>query len=594
MHNQPTDKLAIPLWRRPRIIFAASVAVIVLVLLGILVGLVLPWLTNLSSTQNTNVLGAGYWHTDGSQILDAQNHPVRIAGVNWFGFETPDYVVHGLNVRSYQSMLDQIKSLHYNTIRLPYSNQLFDPGSKPVGINYSLNPDLQGLSGLQLMDKIVDYASQIGLHIILDRHRPDSSAQSALWYTAAYPESRWISDWQMLAAHYKNNPMVIGADLHNEPHAPACWGCGNPSLDWHLAAQRAGDAILQVNPHWLIFVEGVDCYGPGGSTNEGSCYWWGGNLQGVKTAPVVLSVAHQLVYSVHDYPSSVAAHPWFNATNYPNNLAQVWDTYWGYIVKQHIAPVWVGEFGTTLQSTSDQEWLSQLISYLGTGAQGINWTFWSWNPNSQNTGGILDSDWKTVNQAKQQALDPILFPLGQHVATAQSSSQAGQTLNSATSTAQSNAPVALQLYYMTGNPGTATTVNQIMPDLKLADVGHSSIDLSTITIRYWYTSDTQQPQQFWCDYAAIGCSMISGKFVSLTLPRTKADSYLQISFAPGVTALTPGSDSGAIQLRFNKANWSNYDESNAYSYPGSVTTYILATHITVYYKGTLVWGTEPT
>ena len=62
--------------------------------------------------------------------------------------------------------------------------------------------------------------------------------------------------------------MVIGADLHNEPHAPACWGCGDKALDWRLAAERAGNAILAVNPNWLIFVEGVNCYGPGGTTTN--------------------------------------------------------------------------------------------------------------------------------------------------------------------------------------------------------------------------------------------------------------------------------------------------------------------------------------
>ena len=41
--------------------------------------------------------------------------------------------------------------------------------------------------------------------------------------------------------------MVIGADLHNEPHSPACWGCGDPNTDWRLAAERAGNAILSVN-----------------------------------------------------------------------------------------------------------------------------------------------------------------------------------------------------------------------------------------------------------------------------------------------------------------------------------------------------------
>src|SRR5690349_4132724 len=73
--------------------------------------------------------GAGYWHTNGRQILDANNTPVRIAGINWFGFETSNNVVHGLWTRDYRSMLDQIKSLSYNTLRLPYSDDIFKSGT---------------------------------------------------------------------------------------------------------------------------------------------------------------------------------------------------------------------------------------------------------------------------------------------------------------------------------------------------------------------------------------------------------------------------------------------------------------------------------
>src|SRR5260370_1133365 len=223
-------KSVVLLWERLHIILAA-IAILLAVI--VVITLIIVFIT-----EPANRTGQGYWHTSGSQILDAHNQPVRIAGINWFGFETNTYVVHGLDVRSYKDSLDQIKNLHYNIIRLPYSNQLFDPSSKPNGISYALNPDLQGLSGLPLMDKIIGYASQIGLRIILDQHRPDVNAQSPLWYTSAYPESRWLADWTMLAGHYKDNPMGIGADLHNEPHAPACWGCGDEEIDWRLAAQR--------------------------------------------------------------------------------------------------------------------------------------------------------------------------------------------------------------------------------------------------------------------------------------------------------------------------------------------------------------------
>src|SRR5512147_2761681 len=178
--------------------------------------------------------GTGYWHTSGGKILDANNQQVRIAGVNWFGFETGNYVLHGLWSRDYRDMLNQIKSLGYNTIRMPFSTQLLDSGSRansisnapttawPQGMNLPLmvngQQNGQPLPPLQIMDEIIRYGGSIGLRFILDRHRPDSGSQSPLWYTSQYSEQRWINDWVTLARRYAGNPAVVGADLHNEPH----------------------------------------------------------------------------------------------------------------------------------------------------------------------------------------------------------------------------------------------------------------------------------------------------------------------------------------------------------------------------------------
>ncbi|MFF7331666.1 cellulase family glycosylhydrolase [Streptomyces sp. NPDC008150] len=359
-------------------------------------------------TTATASAGSGYWHTSGRRILDEQNQPVRMAGINWFGFETSSYVAHGLWSRDYKSMMDQMKSLGYNTIRLPYSDDIFK-NTAPDSVNYSggLNADLQGLNSLQVMDKIVGYAGTIGLKVVLDRHRPDASGQSALWYTAAVPETTWITNLKALATRYLGNSAVVGIDLHNEPHDPACWGCGDTSIDWRLAAERGGNAVLSVNPQLLIFVEGVQ-------TVNGQSTWWGGNLAGVATAPVRLDVANRVVYSAHDYATSVAQQPWFSDPSFPANMPAVWDKNWGYIFKQNIAPVWLGEFGTTLQSTIDQKWLAALVDYLrptGTyGADSFNWTFWSWNPNSGDTGGILKDDWQTVDTVKDGYLASIKSP----------------------------------------------------------------------------------------------------------------------------------------------------------------------------------------
>lgn len=215
--------------------------------------------------------GAGYWHTSGRQILDKDGQAVRVAGINWFGFETSNQVVHGLWSRDYKSMIDQMKSLGYNTIRIPYSDDILKSGAVPNSIDFSSgkNADLQGLNSLGVLDKIVAYAGHDGLKVILDRHRPDSGGQSALWYTSAVPESTWIANLKALATRYLGQDTVVGIDLHNEPHDPACWGCGDTATDWRLAAQRAGNAVLSVNPDLLIFVEGVQTF-------NGVSGWWGG------------------------------------------------------------------------------------------------------------------------------------------------------------------------------------------------------------------------------------------------------------------------------------------------------------------------------
>jgi endoglucanase len=274
---------------------------------------------------------------------------------------------------------------------------------------------------------VVNYAGSKGMRIILDRHRPTTARQTPLWNGDGVSEASEIADWRFLAQHYAGNTAVVGADLFNEPHADgtdpqgtgAAWGSGT-SNDWRLAAERIGNAILSVQPNWLIIVEGVSCNLPSGGTpnqwdnipdDPMACDWWGGNLSLAGQFPVRLNVANRLVYSAHDYGISVFdRQPWFKDPAFPNNLPAVWDHFWGYLVRQNIAPVLVGEFGSTLQNPMDTQWLQALVNYMGTGINGISFTYWSWNPDSGDTGGIVQDDWVTVNTNKQSILQPALIP----------------------------------------------------------------------------------------------------------------------------------------------------------------------------------------
>jgi endoglucanase len=334
-----------------------------------------------------------------------------------FGFETHDAVVHGLWTRNYKSMLDQVKELKFNVLRIPFCNENLISGTVAKSIDFNKNADLVGLSSLETLDKIVAYSGSIGLRILLDRHssKAGNFLNEPLWYIqgdAYYTEERFVADWVMLAKRYRGTA-VIGADLWNEPKSAngvtATWGTGDASTDWNSAAERAGNAILAANPDWLIIVEGT-------ALNT----WWGGNLMGVETNPIVLQVLNKVVYSIHEYSQGVYDQPWFSDPSFPMNLRPRWDSFWGYLFRTQTAPLLIGEFGTNFKFPNDAIWLPILLNYMAgqlmedgqntllEGQQGMSWTFWCLNPNSGDTGGILLDDWVTVDTFKMSFLSPML------------------------------------------------------------------------------------------------------------------------------------------------------------------------------------------
>jgi aryl-phospho-beta-D-glucosidase BglC (GH1 family) len=338
----------------------------------------------------------------GNQLVTANGRPVHLTGVNWFGMETGAFAPHGLWARKWQDMLDQIVASGFNMLRIPFNNQMLDLSSRPKSINYNLNPDLEGLSPLQILDTLVTGAGVRGLKIVLDRHRPTTTGVTSLWYTDDIPEGRWIQDWVTLAQRYLGNDTIIGADLHNEPHEGTTWGDGNLATDWRLAAERAGNAILAANPEWLIFVQGIGAQG-------GEQSWWGGNLINAGQFPVRLIRPDKLVYSPHDYGPSVSWQPWFSDSHFPANLPSVWRHHWAYLHEEGIAPLWMGEFGgQSLGQDVEGTWMRSLLNYLA--ARDIGYAYWAWNADCGDTGGILTGDWHTIDLPRLHLLEAYQAP----------------------------------------------------------------------------------------------------------------------------------------------------------------------------------------
>lgn len=343
--------------------------------------------------------------TRGARIVDARGRTVVLQGVNWFGFETSNHLVHGLWTRDYRAMLAQVRRLGFNTIRLPFSLAAVHSRAAVTGADFSggKNAALRGATPLEAMDAIIAEAGRQGLLILLDNHsHADDAYMDGLWYGQGWSEDEWVATWKLLARRYAGQPNVIGADLKNEPHGEASWGTGGPT-DWRRAAERAGNAVLELAPRWLIVVEGVG----GGAPVPGQqleTHWWGGNLEGVRRHPVRLSKPGRLVYSPHEYGPGVFPQPWFGRPNTPALLEQRWRTGFGFIAEQRIAPILVGEFGGRNVDVTSAEgrWQRQFFDYIS--RTGASWTYWALNPNSGDTGGVLKDDWTTVQSAKTALL----------------------------------------------------------------------------------------------------------------------------------------------------------------------------------------------
>jgi endoglucanase len=372
------------------------------------------------------LLPAVPFHTQSRWIMDASEHRFKLAGVNWYGAESPDLVVSGLDHADVHAIAHLVKELGFNSVRIPWALQLYEQNPVIPNALLSSNAALQGKHALDILDAVVDAVAREGLVVVLDNHRSradwccDTYHGDGLWHTAQYPEASWIADWQGIVERYRSQPAVVGVDLRNEirgelpddaggctdcdnPPNAGCgcwqpsWGDGNVLTDWPAAAERAGNAIQQINPNLLIVVEG-----------NFWATWFGASYR-----PVKLSVANHLVYSPHDYSSTNGGAASF--ADY-NAFKAAMDSAWGYIVtpgQTYTAPLWVGEFGTNHNTatidagpldaspSASTAWWGWIRQYVA--EKDLDWSIWALNGTqgsgygrtfgAEETFGVLNTGW---------------------------------------------------------------------------------------------------------------------------------------------------------------------------------------------------------
>jgi endoglucanase len=362
--------------------------------------------TPVTVTVNIGTGGTGTGFTVAGQKLFKDGSEIKLFGLNWFGLETSNHVLHGLwTGRGLDSFLADFKTKGFTALRLPVSPETINPGFAITG-GPGNGPDfasLGGKDGRVALEYTLSHAQAAGMWVLVDFHTCNTSMLGAgepndPTQCPGYSLARWLADLQTLATLSKTFTNMIGIDLANEPHG-ATWA------QWSSLASQGAQAVLGVNPNLTIWVEGVG----NASASGGLGANWGQNLfEAVAIAGVP---ANRLVFSPHSYGPSVAAQSYFSDSSYPANMPGIWDTLFGHLIGQGFTVV-PGEFGGhyTTSSTpaqNDKLWQDSYVTYLINKGMKNNF-YWAVNPNSGDTGGVLLDDWLTWDNGKLLLLQRLM------------------------------------------------------------------------------------------------------------------------------------------------------------------------------------------
>lgn len=375
------------------------------------------------------VQGDDWLHTDGNKILDKNGKQVWLTGVNWFGYNTGTNTFDGLWNSQLVPSVKAIADHGFNLIRVPISVQLINQwaaGEYPrANYNNAYNPELNDMNSLEIFEYFLKLAEENGLKVMPDIHCAETDAMGHnvnLWYTDKVSVNDYYRALEWLASRYKNNDTIIAIDIKNEPHGKqneqnkAIWNNSTDINNWKYTAETAAKKILAINPNVLIMVEGTEIYPKSKSNsdyksqNADDYYfnWWGGNLRGVRDYPINLgSYQNKLVYSPHDYGPTVYQQPWFkNGYNYESLMRDCWNDNWLYIHKENIAPLLIGEWGGFMREPN-LTWMTCMRKLIKN--YHLNHTFWCYNANSGDTGGLVLDDFKTWDTEKYNFVREVLW-----------------------------------------------------------------------------------------------------------------------------------------------------------------------------------------
>lgn len=151
--------------------------------------------------------------------------------------------------------IEFIASTGSNTIRVPFHYKLFT------------DEDYMGLKsqqdGFKRLDDVIGWCREFGLYVILDMHdAPGGQTGDNIDDSYGYPwlleseasQQLFCDIWREIADYYKNEPVILGYDLINEPIAPYFDNMDELNEKLEPLHKRAVAAIREVDTNHIILL----------------------------------------------------------------------------------------------------------------------------------------------------------------------------------------------------------------------------------------------------------------------------------------------------------------------------------------------------
>ena len=243
-----------------------------------------------------------------------------------------------------------LKESGMNSIRIPFNYRLFT-SEDYCGQN---NPN----RGFELLDRVIGWCKKEGLYVILDMHcAPGGQTGDNIDDGVGYPflfkspamQQLTAKIWRRIANHYKNETIILGYDLLNEPIATYFNAEEfNPSLE--PVYKLITKAVRSVDKNHILILGGAQ---------------WDSNFK-----PFGPPFDSKLVYQFHKY--------WTKTTG-----KEVIQDYIDFRDKYNV-PIYCGETGE-----NNDEWCEAFRKTLD--ENNIGWQYWPYKK-MDNTAGIITFD----------------------------------------------------------------------------------------------------------------------------------------------------------------------------------------------------------